>query len=72
VVRPEGLTIAMVHLLFNVVALTLVYPVPWVRLIPVRLAEATAEVAARRRTLVIAYVVGLFLVLPLAGVLLIE
>jgi sodium-dependent phosphate cotransporter len=72
VVRPEGLTIALVHLLFNVVALTLVYPVPWVRLIPVRLAEATAEVAARRRTLVIAYVVGLFLVLPLAGVLLIE
>lgn len=72
VVRPEGLTIALVHCLFNVVALTLIYPVPWVRLIPVRLAEATAEIATRRRTLVIVYVVGLFVVLPLAGVFLIE
>lgn len=72
VVRPEGLTIALVHFLFNAAALGLVYPVPWIRLIPVRLAEATAEVAARRRAIVVVYVVGLFLILPLAGVLLIE
>jgi sodium-dependent phosphate cotransporter len=72
VVRPEGLTIALVHFLFNAVALTLVYPVPWVRMIPVRLAEAMAEVAARRRSVVVMYVVGVFLVLPLAGVFLIE
>jgi solute carrier family 34 (sodium-dependent phosphate cotransporter) len=72
VVRPEGLTIALVHSLFNLVALLVIYPVPYVRLLPVRLAEATAEVAARRHVLVVAYVVGLFLVLPLAGVLFIR
>jgi hypothetical protein len=41
-------------------------------LIPVRLAEAMAAQAARRRTLVFAYVVGVFLVLPLVGVFLIK
>ena len=72
VVRPDGLTIALVHFLFNLVGLLLVYPVPVIRLIPVRLAEAMAAQAARRRTLVLAYVVGVFLILPLAGVFLIE
>lgn len=70
--RPEGLTIALVHLLFNVIGLALLYPVPAVRLLPVRAAEATAAAAAERRVLALAYVVGLFLVLPLAGVLLID
>ncbi|MDP1569860.1 MAG: Na/Pi symporter [Vicinamibacterales bacterium] len=72
VLRPEGLTIALVHFLFNIVALGVVYPIPAVRMLPVRLAEFTADIAARRHTLVFAYVVGLFLVLPLAGVLFIR
>ncbi|CAN5708506.1 sodium:phosphate symporter [soil metagenome] len=72
VARPEGLTIALVHTLFNVTALALIYPLPAVRNLPVRMAEATAELAARRHTVVFAYVVGLFLVLPLLGVFLIR
>jgi sodium-dependent phosphate cotransporter len=72
VARPEGLTIALVHFLFNAVALALVYPIPQVRMIPVRLAEGMAEIATRRRTVVLVYVVGLFLVLPLLGVFLIQ
>jgi solute carrier family 34 (sodium-dependent phosphate cotransporter) len=72
VLRPEGLTIALVHTLFNVVAIAFLYPVRRVRLIPVRLAEATAEVATRRHTVVFVYVIGLFLVLPLLGVFLIR
>lgn len=72
VVRPEGLTIALVHLLFNVVGIALIYPIPQVRLVPVRLAEGLAEVAIRRRVVVVAYVVGLFLVLPLLGIVLIR
>jgi solute carrier family 34 (sodium-dependent phosphate cotransporter) len=72
VVRPEGLTIALVHTLFNVTALLIIYPVRQVRNVPIRLAEATAEIAARRHTVVFAYVVGLFLVLPLLGVFLIR
>lgn len=72
VARPEGLTIALVHLLFNVVGIVLVYPVPQVRVVPIRLAEALAEAAVRRHRVVFAYTVTLFLVLPLLGVFLIQ
>jgi sodium-dependent phosphate cotransporter len=72
VVRPEGLTIALVHLLFNVVGIAIVYPVPQVRVVPIRLAERLAEAAGRRRRVVFAYTFTLFLVLPLLGVFLIR
>jgi sodium-dependent phosphate cotransporter len=72
VLKPEGLTIALVHTLFNVVGLVLVYPVPAVRVIPIRLAEWLAEAASRSHRLVFAYVVTVFLVLPLLGVFLIQ
>ena len=48
VVRPEGLVIALVHTLFNVCGILLLYPVPMLRNIPIRLAERTAAAAARR------------------------
>lgn len=72
VVRPEGLTIALVHMLFNVTAIAIIFPIPQVRLIPVRLAEALAETATRSHRVVFAYAVTLFLVLPLLGVFLIR
>jgi solute carrier family 34 (sodium-dependent phosphate cotransporter) len=72
VLRPEGLTIALVHLLFNVTALAVVFPVRQVRFIPVRLAEALAEIATRRHRVVFGYALTLFLVLPLLGVFLIK
>src|SRR5690606_11756245 len=72
VARPEGLTIALVHLLFNTYALLIIYPLPQVRVVPVRLAEGLAELAVWRRRIVVIYVVGGFLVAPLLGVLLIR
>lgn len=72
VLRPEGLTIALVHLLFNVVGIAIIYPVPAVRLIPVRLAERLADTATRRHRIVLAYTVTVFLLLPLLGVFLIQ
>lgn len=71
VTEAAGLTIALVHTLFNVIALALVFPVPAVRYLPVRFAEAFAGVAVRRPTLVGVYLVGLFLLVPLLGVFLI-
>ncbi|MGA1078031.1 MAG: Na/Pi symporter [Nitriliruptoraceae bacterium] len=68
--RPEGLTIALVHTLFNVTGLTLVWPVRAVRDVPVRLAEALATQAARRRPVIAVYLVVVFLVVPVLGVLL--
>ncbi len=72
VVRPEGLTIALVHTLFNVIAILLLYPVPAVRVLPIRAARTLAALALRRRSLAAAYVLGVFIVLPLAGVLLLH
>jgi solute carrier family 34 (sodium-dependent phosphate cotransporter) len=72
VVHPEGLTIALVHTLFNVIAILLLYPAPPIRRLPVRAAEALADLALRRRSLVVAYVLGVFIVLPVLGVLLLH
>lgn len=72
VLRPEGLTIALVHTLFNLVALAIIYPVPYIRMFPVRMAERMAELAGRRHSFVFAYGVGIFVVLPLLGVFLIR
>ncbi|HSJ23523.1 MAG TPA: Na/Pi symporter [Longimicrobiales bacterium] len=67
VMRPEGLVIALVHTLFNISGTLLIFPIRQVRLLPVHMAEWIAAVATRRRTVVLAYVVGLFIVLPLLG-----
>ena len=71
VTQPAGLTIALVHTLFNVVALLLVYPVRAVRDVPVRLAEGFAGIASRHPTLVAGYLLGLFLIIPVLGIFLI-
>jgi solute carrier family 34 (sodium-dependent phosphate cotransporter) len=67
---PAALVIALVHLLFNLSAIALIYPVPIIRHLPVRLAERLAGAAVDNRTLVAVYVIGLFIVTPFAGVLL--
>lgn len=66
-VAPEALTIALVHTLFNVFGILLFYPLPFLREIPIRLAQATAEAAQRHRTWVVGYVGGLFVAVPLLG-----
>ncbi len=68
-VAPEALTIAIVHTLFNLFGILVFYPVPLLRRIPMRLAQATADVAQRNRTWVVGYVGGLFVAVPLIGLL---
>ncbi len=60
----EGVTIALVHLLFNLAGAVLIYPLKPVRNIPLFLAKRLAEVAARSRLAALAYVVGAFYLLP--------
>jgi solute carrier family 34 (sodium-dependent phosphate cotransporter) len=61
-----GLTIALVHLLFNLSGTLLVYPVPRIRQIPLRAAQALADVAARSRVMALVYVIALFYLIPAA------
>lgn len=63
-----AMTIAIVHLLFNIVAISVVYPIPKLRYVPVTLAEILADVAVRRKWVAVAYTVGLFIIVPIAGI----
>ena len=66
--RPEALTIALVHTLFNIAGILLLYPVPALRSIPIRGAEALADLAVKRRLMAVAYVAGMFIAVPVIGV----
>ena len=61
----DGLTIALVHLLFNVLGILIIYPIPQIRHIPIRLAAGLANVTVKRKWMAIAYVGGAFIALPL-------
>jgi len=62
--RPEGLTIALVHLLFNASGIILIYPVPAVRRLPIRTAKWMAGLAAESKRYAFAFILGLFFVVP--------
>lgn len=65
--RPEALTIALVHCLFNCVGVLIFYPVPAMRRLPLGAATGLAQLATRSRLWVVAYVAGVFVLLPLCG-----
>jgi sodium-dependent phosphate cotransporter len=66
--RPEALTVGLVHTIFNVSAIALLYPISRIREIPIRLAQGLAEVAVTRQALAVAYMVTVFIIVPLVGV----
>ncbi len=70
--KVDGLTIAIVHLLFNVFGILILYVPRPLRDVPVRLAEGLSGLAMRRRSLAIVYVVGTFVVIPLLGIFLLS
>ena len=59
-----GLTIALVHLLFNLSGTLLVYPFEPIRRLPLLFATKLADVAAESKGLAIAYVIALFYAIP--------
>jgi len=63
-----GMEIALVHLLFNVAGILIIYPFPRIRFIPVDLAGRLATLAMHRKSLAVAYVVFAFIVLPVLGI----
>ncbi|MBT8217006.1 MAG: Na/Pi symporter [Acidimicrobiia bacterium] len=70
--RPEALAIALTHTAFNLAGIVLFYPLPQLRHLPVRAAERLAHVALTNRTLALGYVVGVFIVVPLIGIVLLR
>lgn len=60
-----ALQIALVHLLFNVLAIALIYVLPVLRSLPMQMAELLATQAQRNKAYVAAYIGGVFFALPL-------
>ena len=63
---PDALVIALAHVTFNILGILVFYPWPKLRGIPIMLAERTGEAAVRHKSIVAAYVIGLFIVTPIA------
>ncbi|CAL8308452.1 unnamed protein product [Arctogadus glacialis] len=61
--HPTLHTIALCHLLFNVLGILLWYPIPATRL-PIRMARALGEITARYRWFAVLYLLLSFLLLP--------
>ncbi|PIV81762.1 sodium dependent phosphate transporter [bacterium CG17_big_fil_post_rev_8_21_14_2_50_64_8] len=66
---PAAVTVALVHLMFNLSGILIIYPVPWIRRIPLNLARGLAAATARRRYFALVYMIGVFFLLPLVFVL---
>lgn len=60
-----ALAIALVHLFFNLFAIALIYGIPVTRNIPIQIAETLATLAIRSKWYVVAYIVGVFFLIPL-------
>lgn len=59
-----ALTIALVHVMFNVFAVALIYSMPLLREIPLQLADKLAKIGAENKPAALGYVLGSFFVLP--------
>lgn len=64
-----AVTVALVHLLFNISGILIFYPFKPLRMIPLRLARMLAMRTSRNRWFALYYMMGLFFVLPLIFVL---
>ncbi len=61
---PAGLTIALVHFLFNLSGIILIYPLPRLRRVPISMARSMARLSARSRIYPIVFVIIVFFLLP--------
>jgi len=59
-----ALQIALVHLMYNLLGVIVIYGIPFLREIPLKAAERLAEVATKRHSLAALYVLSVFFLLP--------
>jgi sodium-dependent phosphate cotransporter len=64
----DGLTIAVTHTVFNLLGILVIYPWKRIRYLPVTIAGYLAEVAVRRKSVALGYTFTMFVVIPLAGI----
>ena len=60
-----ALSIALVHVLFNVIGVLIFFPFPWLRRIPVMLAKELGRLAEKNRLVSFVYILSVFFLVPL-------
>ncbi len=60
----QALAIALVHLFFNCLGVAIIYGVPFLRPLPVTLAESLGDAVSHQKSLAFVYVIGIFFVVP--------
>lgn len=65
-----AIIVAFSHLIFNVLGILLIWPVPFIRMIPLRIAEFLAEKTRNRRIFPVALIASLYFIIPLFVILL--
>ena len=59
-----AITIAFVHFIFNVIGVTVIYPIKAIRAVPINLAKGLGDLSFRKRRYAIFYVVSVFFLIP--------
>jgi sodium-dependent phosphate cotransporter len=59
-----ALSIAIAHLFFNLSGILLIYPIPSIRNIPIKLARRLAATFARKKIYAVYYILGVFFIIP--------
>ncbi len=59
-----ALTIALVHFFFNLIAVTVIYGIKWLRDIPLYMADKLSDLAVKKRIYAFAYLILAFFLLP--------
>lgn len=67
-----ALQIALIHLSFNILAILVIYGLPFLRPLPMVIAEGLATLAQKNRLFVLAYILGVFFLIPLLALAAIE
>ena len=61
---PAGLTIALVHLLFNITGILIFYPIPFMRNIPIKSAILLSEIAVKNRLYGVFMILIIYFIIP--------
>ncbi len=62
--NPVALQLALVHLSYDLLAVIVIYGLPRLRAVPLTMAKQLAAITQHYRMVAVAYVVGLFFLLP--------
>ncbi|MEM7009164.1 MAG: Na/Pi symporter [Thermodesulfobacteriota bacterium] len=59
-----ALQIALVHLVYNLLGVVVIYGVPFLRKLPILAAEKLSDLAVKNKLYVVGYILGIFFILP--------